>query len=288
MNGIRKINDINQKELAQNVSEKASWHYDYRDTSYIFIGNLPLLLVEHDIITIFSQWGVPTHIHLVKDRETRKSRGFCYLKYVNFKSCILAIDNFNGIKVLDRTIKVDHVYFKIQADMTEDDFLIEYPDVQQDSIEIESKPVKLLPYKSDEKSCQVDNDRQQSEDGEESKNANSMNDNVDDVDDEFKDPMEAFLLVRDSSSSSHKSHRSHRSHRSHKSSSQHHHRSHRHKHDDSSRHLERRSRTNLVIRSETSRQETKVLKIEATFRFSFGVLHRTRMWCILWCTINQL
>jgi len=238
MNGIRKINDINQKELQQNVSEKASWHYDYRDTSYIFIGNLPLLLVEHDIITIFSQWGVPTHIHLVKDRETRKSRGFCYLKYLNFKSCILAIDNFNGIKIFDRTIKVDHVYFKIQADMTEDDFLIEYPDVQQESKQIEPKPVKLLPYKSDEGPSPADTDSQQPDtkgDGER-KNTNSVDD------DEFKDPMEAFLLERKSSHGS----------------SHHRHRKHRHRHDDHSKRRERRSRheSRHSKRDEPSRDES--------------------------------
>ena len=36
------------------------------------------------------------------------SQGFCFIKYENQKSTILAVDNFNGIELLGRTIRVDH------------------------------------------------------------------------------------------------------------------------------------------------------------------------------------
>ncbi|NXY35591.1 RBMX2 protein, partial [Pomatorhinus ruficollis] len=38
-----------------------------------------------------------------------KSKGFCFLCYEDQRSTILAVDNFNGIKIKGRTIRVDHV-----------------------------------------------------------------------------------------------------------------------------------------------------------------------------------
>lgn len=127
MNAIRKIATINQKELESKTPYEASWHYDYRDTSYIHIGGLHPDLKEKDIIIIFSQYGVPTHIKMPKDpNDETKNRGFCFLKYSNYRSCVLAIDNFNGIKVFDRVLKVDHTYFKVKNSEREDDNLIDY------------------------------------------------------------------------------------------------------------------------------------------------------------------
>lgn len=35
----------------------------------------------------------------MRDEKTGKSKGFCFLKYEDFRSAVLAIDNFNGIEV---------------------------------------------------------------------------------------------------------------------------------------------------------------------------------------------
>ena len=114
------------------TSYKSSWHYDYRDTNYLYIGNIPYNLTTKDLIIIFSQYGIPTHINLIKDKESSKHhRGFGFLKYANFKSCILAIDNFNGIKLGDRYLKVDHNYYKLRGDENEDDYLIDYEEIKE-------------------------------------------------------------------------------------------------------------------------------------------------------------
>lgn len=149
MNAIHKIIAINEKELQNNVSDNASWHADYRDTPYIYIGNLHEDLKEKDIVVIFSQYGNPTHVNLIKNKETGKSRGFCYLKYEDHRSCVLAIDNFNGVKVYDRPLKVDHTYYRLVDGQNEDDFLVEYPKVEalpESESQPEKKP-KLLKYK---------------------------------------------------------------------------------------------------------------------------------------------
>jgi len=36
-------------------------------------------------------------------------QGFCFLCYEDQRSTVLAVDNLNGIKILDRTLRVDHV-----------------------------------------------------------------------------------------------------------------------------------------------------------------------------------
>ena len=112
MNTIREIQTLNQRELEQGVSTEASWHADYRDTAYIYIGGLPFDLSEGDIITIFSQYGEPVYINLVRDKETGKSKGFAFLKYEDQRSTDLAVDNLGGTTVMGRVLKVDHTRYK--------------------------------------------------------------------------------------------------------------------------------------------------------------------------------
>jgi RNA-binding motif X-linked protein 2 len=97
-------------------SPEASWHTDYRDTAYIYIGGLPFELTEGDVITIFSQFGEPTYINLIRDKETGKSRGFAFLKYEDQRSTDLAVDNLGGTVIKGRTLRVDHTRYKKKDD----------------------------------------------------------------------------------------------------------------------------------------------------------------------------
>lgn len=45
---------------------------------------------------------------LVREKDTGKSKGFAFLKYYDQRSTVLAVDNFNGITVAGRLLKVDH------------------------------------------------------------------------------------------------------------------------------------------------------------------------------------
>jgi RNA-binding motif X-linked protein 2 len=121
MNTVRNIQKLNEIELANAVPPESSWHTDYRDTAYIYIGGLPYELSEGDIITIFSQFGEPVYIKLVRDKETGKSKGFCFLKYEDQRSTDLAVDNLSGATVMGRILRVDHTRYKKKDDEDEGD-----------------------------------------------------------------------------------------------------------------------------------------------------------------------
>lgn len=128
---VREIERINKAEIARIASgtQGGSWHDQYKDSAHIFIGGawmpalvsdtpssnsyippgLPPELTEGDVITIFSQYGEPVDINLPRDKSTGKARGFGFLMYEDQRSTILAVDNLNGAKVLNRTLRVDHV-----------------------------------------------------------------------------------------------------------------------------------------------------------------------------------
>uniref|UniRef100_A0A8C2STU8 RNA-binding motif protein, X-linked 2 n=1 Tax=Coturnix japonica TaxID=93934 RepID=A0A8C2STU8_COTJA len=106
---VKLINELNAREAELGVSEAVSWHAEYKDSAWVFIGGLPYQLTEGDVICVFSQYGEVVNINLVRDKKTGKSKGFCFLCYEDQRSTVLAVDNFNGIKIKGRTIRVDHV-----------------------------------------------------------------------------------------------------------------------------------------------------------------------------------
>lgn len=120
MNQIRSIQRINDTELKSGIlSPSESWHHEFQDRAYIYIGGLNSELTEADVLTIFSQFGVPVDIFLVRNRETGDSRGFGYLKFEDQRSAVLAIDNLNGSKVAGKELKVDHAWYIPREDMNE-------------------------------------------------------------------------------------------------------------------------------------------------------------------------
>ncbi|KAL1602278.1 RNA-binding protein Cwf29 [Nothophoma quercina] len=110
------MNSLNKRELEAGINPEGSWHTDYRDTAFIYIGGLAFELSEGDIITIFSQYGEPVWVKLARDKETGKSRGFAWIKYEDQRSCDLAVDNLGGATIMDRVIRVDHARYKPRDD----------------------------------------------------------------------------------------------------------------------------------------------------------------------------
>lgn len=88
-----KTNKVNRKENIYMRLQLSVWKYHWIVT-----------------ITHFTfRYGEIVHINLVRDKDTGKSRGFCFICYEDQRSTVLAVDNFNGIKILNRILRVDHV-----------------------------------------------------------------------------------------------------------------------------------------------------------------------------------
>lgn len=54
-----------------------------RDTRTIFAYNLPLKATEKELFQFFSSAGKIADVRIIVDRNTRKSKGFAYIEYVN-------------------------------------------------------------------------------------------------------------------------------------------------------------------------------------------------------------
>jgi len=121
----REVARVNQQELDQGVPDSASWHQDFRDTAWVsalrkithstnvagaqvFVGNLSPELVEGDVLCVFSQFGEIDDLVFPRDDKSGKPKGFCFIKFEDWRSTVLTVDNFNNAELLERALKVDH------------------------------------------------------------------------------------------------------------------------------------------------------------------------------------
>lgn len=119
MNRVKEVARINARDvdlqLASDTVGNAgkwdinkSWHAQYKDSAYCYVGGLPLDLSEGDIVVVFSQFGEIVDVNMPRDKDTGKPRGFAFIGYEDQRSTVLAVDNFNGAKLLGRTLRCDH------------------------------------------------------------------------------------------------------------------------------------------------------------------------------------
>ena len=59
-------------------------------------------------LCLLLRFGEVVDCNLVRDKTTGRSRGFCFVAYEDQRSCVLVIDNLNGFRLLDRSLRVDH------------------------------------------------------------------------------------------------------------------------------------------------------------------------------------
>ncbi|CAO1419748.1 unnamed protein product [Diamesa hyperborea] len=107
LTNVKNVIKLSEQELRS--GNKTSWHDQYRSSAWLFIGGLPYDLSEGDLICVFSQYGEIVNVNLIRDKKTGKQKGFGFLCYEDQRSTNLAVDNLNGIKLLGKTVRVDHV-----------------------------------------------------------------------------------------------------------------------------------------------------------------------------------
>ena len=100
---------INEREIAAGIGDDASWHAQYSGSAYIVASNLDYRLSEGDLLAVFSQCGEIVDLNLLRDRQTGRSRGTAFIAYEDQRSTTLAVDNFNGVTLVDRVLRVDHI-----------------------------------------------------------------------------------------------------------------------------------------------------------------------------------
>ncbi|SCU84114.1 LAFA_0D08196g1_1 [Lachancea sp. 'fantastica'] len=176
MNQIKSIQKLSLQELESGIlTPSSSWHHEYRDQAYIYIGGLNKELTEGDVLTVFSQYGVPVDVKLVRDPETGESKGFGYLKYEDQRSTVLAVDNLNGANVGGRVLRVDHTFYTPRkADQEYTDAV--RAELRKDMIDEDLKV-------SSNQTLTVTSNLE----------GNSNKDNDLNADDEFKDPMADYI-----------------------------------------------------------------------------------------------
>ena len=108
MNSVKEIQKLNEEELRLGLLDSKSWHAQYKGSAWVYIGGLTPELTEGDVLCVFSQWGEIEDLHLIRDEGTGRGKGFAFLKYEDWRSTVLAVDNMTGSTLCGRTLRVDH------------------------------------------------------------------------------------------------------------------------------------------------------------------------------------
>src|SRR5712692_5500699 len=73
----------------------------------LFVGNMSFQTTESDLNTLFKPFGEVTRVHVAKDRETGRARGFAFVEMPNDEEAAKAIAALNGKEVGGRNLKVN-------------------------------------------------------------------------------------------------------------------------------------------------------------------------------------
>ncbi|XP_036412677.1 cold inducible RNA binding protein a isoform X3 [Colossoma macropomum] len=77
------------------------------DEGKLFIGGLSFDTTEQSLEEAFSKYGVITNVHVARNRETNRSRGFGFVTFENPDDAKDALEGMNGKSVDGRAIRVD-------------------------------------------------------------------------------------------------------------------------------------------------------------------------------------
>ncbi len=86
-----------------NVQSSAS---DNSEKTTIYVGNLDFDTTEEAISALFETYGETTTVRLMRDKETGKGRGFCFVE-MGAHDADQAIEALNGSDFAGRTLKVN-------------------------------------------------------------------------------------------------------------------------------------------------------------------------------------
>ncbi len=73
----------------------------------IFVGNLSFHSTEHEIRSLFEQYGSVDRVNVVTDRDTGRARGFAFVEMSVGTEANQAINSLNGYELDGRSINVN-------------------------------------------------------------------------------------------------------------------------------------------------------------------------------------
>lgn len=73
----------------------------------LYIGNLPKDFDEEELIEMFSEYGAVKSAKIIRDKQTKMSRGFGFVEIENKEAALKAIEDWDQGTIDDRIIKVN-------------------------------------------------------------------------------------------------------------------------------------------------------------------------------------
>lgn len=72
----------------------------------LFVGNISFKATEDEIKALFEKHGVVKDCHIVMDRDTNRSKGFCFVEMSTQDEANKAIEKVNGLDLDGRPLNV--------------------------------------------------------------------------------------------------------------------------------------------------------------------------------------
>ncbi|XP_031558087.1 zinc finger CCHC-type and RNA-binding motif-containing protein 1-like [Actinia tenebrosa] len=73
--------------------------------STIYVGNLPYSLTNSDLYKVFSRYGKVVRVTILKDKESRESKGVAFILFLDKQTAQAAVSSVNNKQMFGRTIK---------------------------------------------------------------------------------------------------------------------------------------------------------------------------------------
>ena len=73
----------------------------------LYVGNLPFSFTEDELKDMFTEFGNVSHVKLITDRETGRSRGFGFVEFEDDAQAEAAIASVNGRDMGGRALIVN-------------------------------------------------------------------------------------------------------------------------------------------------------------------------------------